>query len=110
MAARPPVEAAEGGVRVALRVTPRASRAAVTGLMELPDGRTAVKVAVTVVPEGGKANAAVVELLAKQWRVPKSSIAVVAGSTDRSKIVHVTGDTAALLPLIAAWAQALPAR
>ena len=105
---RPPVEAAPGGVRVNLRVTPRASRAAATGLMALPDGRMAVKVAVTAVPENGKANGAVVALLAKAWRVPKGSIEVVSGSTDRSKVVHVAGDGAALLQRIGDWARALP--
>jgi len=96
-----PFEAVAGGVRVALRVTPKASRNAVTGLADTADGRKALKVAVTAVPEDGKANDAVVKLLSKLWHVPKSSIAVVAGQTDRNKILHVAGDPADLMRRLA---------
>lgn len=108
MAAFPPVEAAPGGVRVFLRVSPKASRDAVMGVMEGPGGRLTLKVAVTAVPEDGKANAAVIALLAKLWRVPKGSVAVAAGGADRSKILFISGDTDALLTAIGDWAAALP--
>ena len=52
---------------------------------------------VTAVPENGKANEAVVKLLAKAWKLPKTSLTVVAGATDRNKIVHVAGDPADLM-------------
>ena len=84
-------------MRAALRVTPKASRNAVTGLADTACGGKALKVAVTTVPEDGKANEAVIKLLAKLWHVPKSSITVVAGQTDRNKILHVAGDPADLM-------------
>ncbi len=83
-------------------MTPKASRNAVTGLADTADGRKALKVAVTAVPEDGKANEAVIKLLAKLWHIPKSSIAVVAGLTDRNKILHVAGDPADLMRRLAA--------
>ncbi|MBV5335617.1 DUF167 domain-containing protein [bacterium] len=86
------------GVRAALRVTPKASRNAVAGLTELAGGGVALKVTVTTVPEDGKANQAVIALLSKAWKTPKSSISVVAGATDRNKIVLAAGDPAQLLP------------
>ena len=90
-------EAVADGVRLALRVTPKASRNAIAGLADTAAGGKALKVTVTAVPENGKANEAVVKLLAKAWKLPKTSLTVVAGATDRNKIVHVAGDPAALM-------------
>lgn len=91
-----PLEAVADGVRLTLRVTPKASRNAIAGLADTASGGKALKVTVTAVPEGGKANEAVVKLLAKAWKLPKTSLTVVAGATDRNKIVHVAGDPAEL--------------
>lgn len=97
-------EVIPGGVRVYLRVTPRASRTAIQGLMEGPEGRQLLKVAVTTVPEDGKANEAVLKLLSKTWRVPKSSLTIVAGLTDRNKVVEVAGEADGLLAVVrASW-------
>jgi uncharacterized protein YggU (UPF0235/DUF167 family) len=52
---------------------------------------------VTAVPEAGRANEALIKLLAKQWGVAKSSISLVAGATDRNKILHVAGDAGDLM-------------
>ncbi|MHA1564764.1 MAG: DUF167 family protein, partial [Alphaproteobacteria bacterium] len=82
-------------MRVLVRVTPKASRAQIGDIMELPDGRVAIKVHVNAPPEGGKANAALLRLLAKTWRLPKTSLAVTAGNTSRIKTVHITGDSQA---------------
>lgn len=92
-----PFAAVADGVRVTLRVTPKASRNAVTGTADTADGGRALKVAVTAVPEGGKANEAVVKLLSKAWGVPKTGITVLAGAADRNKILHVAGDPAELM-------------
>lgn len=98
-----PFEAVDNGVRVTLRVTPKASRNGVTGLADTPSGTKALKVGVTAVPEDGKANEAVVKLLAKAWGVPKSRIAVVSGATDRNKTLHIAGDPAELSRRLADW-------
>jgi uncharacterized protein (TIGR00251 family) len=98
-----PVRPVADGVRVSLRVTPRSGRDAVRGLAADAEGRTCVKLSVTAAPEDGKANAAVVALLAKAWRVPKSALSVVAGATDRSKVLHVAGDPADLAARLDAW-------
>ncbi|MDG3440533.1 DUF167 domain-containing protein [Nitrospirillum amazonense] len=102
---KPAAEVIPGGVRVYLRVTPRASRTAIQGLMEGPEGRQLLKVAVTTVPEDGKANEAVLKLLSKTWRVPKSSLTIVAGLTDRNKVVEVAGEAEALLAVVRASAR-----
>lgn len=97
-----PLEPVADGLRLALRVTPKASRNAIAGLADTADGGQVLKVTVTCVPENGKANEAVLKLLAKAWKLPKTSMTVVAGATDRNKILHVAGDPAALLPRLTA--------
>ena len=47
---------------------------------------------VTAVAEDGKANAAVVKLLAKAWKLPKTSISLVSGATGRRKLLQIAGD------------------
>ena len=66
--------AADGGLRVTLKVTPKAARAAIVGADA--DGNAFLKVAVTAAPERGKANAAAIKLLARAWRLPPSSLSM----------------------------------
>ena len=87
-----------GGVTVQLRVQPRARR---TALECTPQG--ALKAAVTAPPEDGKANDAVVALLAQAWRLPKSTMAIVRGGTAREKTVGVSGEPDALVERIVEW-------
>lgn len=98
-----PVRVAEGGVEVAIRLTPRARRNRIEAVVADAAGEGAFKVSVTAPPEGGKANAALVALLSKTWRVPKSAIAIAAGPTSRTKRLTLAGDGPALAARIAAW-------
>ena len=77
-----------------IRVQPRASRNAV----EIDADRSDVKpsdmkitVRVTAAPESGKANDAVVALLAKRLGVPKRSIQIVRGHRSREKRISIDG-------------------
>ncbi|HEV7370583.1 DUF167 family protein [Arenibaculum sp.] len=105
-----PVRVVPDGVRVAARVTPKASRNAVAGLRPTAEGTMAVLVQVTAAPEDGRANEAVTKLLAKEWGVPRTAVAVVAGATDRNKILHVAGDPAELAGRIEARLGAIGSR
>jgi uncharacterized protein len=80
------------GISVALRVTPRGGRDDIDGLEQLADGRTVVKVRVRAIAEGGEANRAVTELLAKALGVPKAKVRILSGATSRLKQVAVDGD------------------
>ncbi|WP_328703044.1 DUF167 domain-containing protein [Arenibaculum pallidiluteum] len=91
------------GLRAAIRLTPRAAREGVQGLAETVEGGRQLKVSVTAVPEAGKANAALVRLLAKAWGLPPSSLSVVSGATDRNKVVAVAGDAAVLRARLESW-------
>ena len=76
-------------------VQPRASRAK---LGPMHDGR--LKVSVTAPPVDGEANAAVIELLAKELGVPKRQIEVIAGASSRRKTVRIEGADAAIAELV----------
>jgi uncharacterized protein (TIGR00251 family) len=77
---------------VDILVQPRASRAK---LGPMHDGR--LKVAVTAPPVDGEANAAVIELFAKQLGIARGRIAIVAGASSRRKTVQLTDITDAQL-------------
>ncbi len=85
-----------GGISVALRVTPRGGRDDIDGIETLADGRRVVKVRVRAVAEGGEANRAVTELLAKALHVPKARVRLLSGATSRLKQIAVDGDPRSL--------------
>ena len=91
-----------GGVRVRLKVSPKAAQNRVRGVFAGDQG-AALKVGVTAAPEGGKANAAVIKLLARKWRLPRSRIHVAAGAASRGKTVMVEGDPGILLAHLNRW-------
>ena len=74
---------AASGSRIALRVTPRASRARIVAEVE------GLRAYVTAPPDAGKANAAVQVLLAKALGVPKTRLRLVRGHTSRNKVFEV---------------------
>ena len=108
-AAASPFRLTGDGVRVRLRVQPRARRIKVDGQIVEADGGVALKVAVTEAPEDGRANAAVIALLAKALDLPKSAFAVVSGAADRRKIIHLQGDPARLMQALERWLEELRA-
>src|SRR5207302_9789013 len=85
-----------GGISVALRVTPRGGRDDIDGVETLANGRSVVKVRVRAIAEGGEANRAVMELLAKALKVPKNKVRLLSGATSRLKQIAVDGDPAKL--------------
>ena len=84
------------GISVALRVTPRGGRDDIDGIETLANGRTVIKVRVRAIADGGEANRAVTQLLAKALGVPKARVRILSGTTSRLKQVAVDGDPKAL--------------
>jgi uncharacterized protein len=80
------------GVSIALRVTPRGGRDEIDGIEVMASGRAVVKVRVRAIAEGGEANRAVIELLARSLGVPKARLRILSGVTSRLKQVAVDGD------------------
>ena len=91
------------GALVAVRLTPKSSVNAIRGIARGADGTAHLKVAVTAAPEGGKANAALLKLLAKTWKLPKTSLTVASGATSRHKVVQIAGDPADICELLEDW-------
>jgi len=75
-----------GGVSLAIKVAPRASRNELAGVEA-----GALKVRLTAPPVEGAANQALVKLLAKQLKVAKGKVRVVSGQRSRNKRVEISG-------------------
>ncbi len=92
---------ADDGIDIFVRLTPKAARDAIEGVDTAADGRTYVKARVRAVPEKGKANKALVKLVADTLGVPAGTVAVIAGETARLKTLRVSGDARALAEEVA---------
>jgi uncharacterized protein len=78
------------GCTLAVRVHPGARKNRVTGIHA-----DAVKIALTAPPVDGKANEALIAFLADALRLPRARIVIVAGLTSRTKMIRITGKSAA---------------
>lgn len=75
-----------------MRVTPKSGRDAVDGLELLSSGQIVLKLRVRALPTDGEANDAVIALLAKLLKFPKSSVALERGGASRVKTLRLAGD------------------
>ncbi len=82
-------------MRLTVRVTPRGGRDAVEGWTRDDAGRPVLKVRVAAAAADGQANAAVIALLAKALRRPRSALVLAAGQTARLKRFEIEGATEA---------------
>ena len=78
-------------VRIAVRVTPRASRDSLAGVRAGADGRSFLSVRLTAPPVEGAANQALIACLAKALGLPRSRLRIVSGDSSRFKIVEAQG-------------------
>ena len=76
-------------LRLKVTVSPGAGRSAVAGRHD--DGW---KIRIAATPERGRANRALVELVAEILAVPRNAVRVVSGQTSRRKTIEVDGVTA----------------
>jgi uncharacterized protein (TIGR00251 family) len=77
-----------GCVTFAVKIHPRAKKDAISG--ELGE---ALKLSLTAPPLEGRANQACIEFLAKLLKVPRSSVTIASGHTNRNKVIRVAGVT-----------------
>jgi hypothetical protein len=87
-----PWQAYPDHLRLSIRLTPNGGRDAIGESEAGADGEIYLKARVTAVPEKGKANAALIALVAKTLGIAKSSISLVSGDTARKKILRIDGD------------------
>ena len=90
------IQIRSNGVSVRVRLTPKGGRDAVEGWDVDSAGASHLKVRVRAAPESGKANLALVDLIAKTLGLSRSSVVIASGEKARLKTVAITGDTSAL--------------
>ena len=78
------------GTLIRVRLKPRASREAI----EEPKGEHGLIVRVTAPPVNNQANQALLNLLARKLKVPKSAITIQSGEGSRTKTLLITGVSA----------------
>ena len=81
--------------RLAVKLTPRGGADRIDGWVRDAAGQAVLKIRVRVPPEDGKANAALIALIAKTAGRPASSVRIVSGHTARTKILEIDGFDAA---------------
>jgi len=79
------------GVRLSVRVTPRAAKSGIAGIAADAAGRSHLAVRVTAPPEAGRANAELIKLLAGRLGRAASRVHLVSGAKARRKVVQVYG-------------------
>lgn len=77
----------ETGLQIKVKVIPRAKTSEISGVMD--DG--SLKVRLAAPPVDGKANRALIKLLAKTLRVPASHISIISGERGRIKRIFIEG-------------------
>lgn len=85
------VKRTDDGLVILVKLTPKAAREAIGPWVRDSQGQPVLKAAVTAVPERGKANAALIAMIAKTWGLPKSSVIILRGDTDRNKMLLLKG-------------------
>ncbi|MDB5376790.1 MAG: hypothetical protein JWR00_1236 [Rubritepida sp.] len=91
------------GVRLAVRLTPRASREGMDGVVQGPDERRMLQLRLAAPPVDGAANTALIAFVAKALRLRKSEVAIVSGEKARLKLLELSGDPQGLSARVTAW-------
>lgn len=92
------------GIDLSVRVRPNARREGFSGIVEGPDHAVHLAVHVRAVPEKGKANDALIALVAKVLDMPCSAVTLGAGASSRLKTVRIAGDPSRLAEIVEALA------
>lgn len=80
------------GLTLHVRLTPKGGRDALDGIEQLSNGQSVLKARVRAVPEDGKANVALIKLIANHLDCAASSVAIVSGATARIKTLRIKGE------------------
>lgn len=75
--------------KIIVKLSPKAAKNKIQGWEEDLLGDKILKVSVTAPPERGKANKALIDLLAKHYQLPKSAFSILRGATSRTKIIKI---------------------
>jgi len=98
-----PFQKTSDGLRVRVRLTPKAGRNRIEGIVVDAGGGAQLKVSVTAVPKKGKANKALLKLLSKEWGVGIRGLRLITGAKDRNKTIGIDGDSTRNLTILETW-------
>ena len=104
-----PITPTRDGVRVVIRLSPRAKSDRLRGIAATAEGGRAIKVSVAAPARDGQANEALLRLLARAWRLQRRDLSIVVGAASRNKIVRVAGDSHQLIAKLSSEIASLPA-
>jgi uncharacterized protein len=79
-------------LRFRVRLTPKGGRDHIEGWWTGSAGLTALKARVAAPPEDGKANTALIDLLARALEVRKADVRIASGAASRLKTIEIDGD------------------
>ena len=90
------------GLRIAIRLSPRAPTDRLVAVAASAAGGHVLKATVTAPAEAGRANEALLQLLARAWHIPRRDLSIIAG------LVRVAGDSQRLVEQVAPELARLP--
>ena len=93
--------------RFNVQLTPNSSQNRLVGLVHEVDKTISIKALVTAAPKNSKANVALIQLLAKEWKLPKSSLSIIRGTSRRKKTVEIDHDSNIVQPVLENWVKKL---
>ena len=76
-------------IRIQIKLIPKAAKNEISGWEINASGEKTLKASVTAPPDKGKANKALINLLAKTWKTPKTNIHIIKGETSRLKTIEI---------------------
>src|SRR5262249_44330489 len=103
MSTEPPFSLDPQGVRLAVRLTPRAKRTALDGVIIGSDGRPALGLRVAAPPVEGAANKALIAFVAAALQLRKADVTILSGETARLKMLHLCGDGGLIAARLRDW-------
>ena len=103
-------EADGQGVRLAVRLSPRASRNAVEGVVTGADGRAVLSIKLNAPPVDGAANEALGRFIAEGLGLARSAVVIKSGHTARQKLLRIAGAPPDLLHRFDKWLNPAPSK
>lgn len=89
-------------------VSPRARADCLVAIAAAAAGKRAVRASVTAPAEAGRANEALLQLLARAWRLLRRDLSLIRGAASRDKIGRIAGDQPRLIEKITTELASLP--
>ena len=93
-----------GGLRLTVKVTPRAKRSECAGIIGIAEGKSALAIRLAAPPVDGSANEALRAYLAQQLGIARSAVAIRSGAKARIKHIQLGGDAVAMAKRLSALA------